>query len=168
MKAFAELLDRLVLTPSRNGKLTLLVDYFRQTPDPDRGYALAALAGTLDIGTVKPALLRELVLERLDEVLFRYSYDYVGDLAETIALVWGGTLGNLYDRASLGAVRDWVKWYVVWGGRPYVWRNFNIADSSICVGVCLWLLLELRLGSRKRQAEPAPPGGRKARPARPR
>lgn len=89
MKAFAELLDRLVLTPSRNGKLTLLVDYFRQTPDPDRGYALAALAGTLDIGTVKPALLRELVLERLDEVLFRYSYDYVGDLAETIALVWG-------------------------------------------------------------------------------
>ncbi|PPJ48371.1 ATP-dependent DNA ligase [Rhizobium sp. KAs_5_22] len=90
MKAFADLLDRLVLTPSRNGKLTLLVDYFRATPDPDRGYALAALAGTLDIGTVKPAMLRELVLERLDEVLFRYSYDYVGDLAETIALVWGG------------------------------------------------------------------------------
>ncbi|PJI40624.1 MAG: ATP-dependent DNA ligase [Rhizobium sp.] len=90
MKAFADLLDRLVLTPSRNGKLTLLVDYFRATPDPDRGYALAALAGTLDIGTVKPAMLRELVLERLDEVLFRYSYDYVGDLAETIALVWDG------------------------------------------------------------------------------
>jgi len=91
MKAFADLLDRLVLTPSRNGKLTLLVDYFRATPDPDRGYALAALAGTLDIGAVKPAVLRELVLERMDEVLFRYSYDYVGDLAETIALVWGDT-----------------------------------------------------------------------------
>ena len=90
MKAFADLLDRLVLTPSRNGKLTLLVDYFRATPDPDRGYALAALAATLDIGAVKPAVLRELVLERMDEVLFRYSYDYVGDLAETIALVWDG------------------------------------------------------------------------------
>lgn len=88
MKAFATLLDRLVLTPSRNGKLTLLTDYFRDTPDPDRGYGLAAIAGTLDLKSVKPALLRELVLERMDEVLFRYSYDYVGDLAETISLVW--------------------------------------------------------------------------------
>ena len=88
MRAFATLLDRLVLTPSRGGKLTLLADYFRDTPDPDRGYGLAALAGTLDLKSVKPALLRELVLERMDEVLFRYSYDYVGDLAETIALVW--------------------------------------------------------------------------------
>ncbi|MDQ1185345.1 cisplatin damage response ATP-dependent DNA ligase [Agrobacterium larrymoorei] len=88
MKAFATLLDRLVLTPSRNGKLKLLTDYFRETPDPDRGYGLAAIAGTLDLKSVKPALLRELVLERMDEVLFRYSYDYVGDLAETISLVW--------------------------------------------------------------------------------
>jgi DNA ligase 1 len=88
MKAFARLLDRLVLTPSRNGKLTLLVDYFRNTPDPDRGYALAALTDGLDIKGVKPALLKELVLERMDPILFQYSYDYVGDLAETISLVW--------------------------------------------------------------------------------
>lgn len=88
MKDFADLLDRLVLTPSRNGKLKLLADYFRDTPDPDRGYGLAAIAGTLEVRNVKPAMLRELVLERMDEVLFRYSYDYVGDLAETIALVW--------------------------------------------------------------------------------
>ncbi|MDL2402240.1 cisplatin damage response ATP-dependent DNA ligase [Rhizobium mayense] len=88
MKAFADLLDRLVLTPSRNGKLKLLTDYFRDTPDPDRGYGLAAIAGTLEVRNVKPAMLRDLVLERMDEVLFRYSYDYVGDLAETISLVW--------------------------------------------------------------------------------
>jgi DNA ligase-1 len=88
MKPFADLLDRLVLTPSRNGKLKLLTDYFRDTPDPDRGYGLAAIAGTLEVRNVKPAMLRELVLERMDEVLFRYSYDYVGDLAETISLVW--------------------------------------------------------------------------------
>jgi DNA ligase-1 len=88
MKAFAILLDRLVLTPSRNGKLKLLTDYFRDTPDPDRGYGLAAIAGTLEVRDVKPAMLRDLVLERMDEMLFRYSYDYVGDLAETISLVW--------------------------------------------------------------------------------
>ncbi|MGY5791862.1 cisplatin damage response ATP-dependent DNA ligase len=87
MKAFSDLLDRLVLTPSRNDKLKLLSDYFCDTPDPDRGYGLAAIAGTLEVRNVKPAMLRELVLERMDEVLFRYSYDYVGDLAETISLV---------------------------------------------------------------------------------
>ncbi len=88
MQAFAALLDRLVLTPARNGKLRLLSDYFRAAPDPDRGYALAALTGDLSIQSVKPAMLRALVVERMDEVLFGYSYDYVGDLAETIALVW--------------------------------------------------------------------------------
>ncbi len=88
MKQFAELLDRLVLTPSRNGKLTWLADYFRATPDPDRGIALAAITGDLNIASVKPAMLRQLVIERMDEVLFGYSYDYVGDLAETVSLVW--------------------------------------------------------------------------------
>ncbi|MBP1859206.1 cisplatin damage response ATP-dependent DNA ligase [Rhizobium herbae] len=88
MRAFAELLDRLVLTPQRNAKIKMMTDYFRASPDPDRGYALAAIAGTLTLKTVKPNVLRQLVLERMDEVLFRYSYDYVGDLAETISLVW--------------------------------------------------------------------------------
>jgi DNA ligase-1 len=92
MQAFAALLDRLVLTPGRNGKLRLLVDYFRATPDPARGYALAAITGDLSIASVKPAMLRGLVVARLDEVLFGYSYDYVGDLAETIALVWPGQM----------------------------------------------------------------------------
>ena len=88
MEQFAALLDRLVLTPQRNGKLRLMVDYFRATPDPDRGYALAALTGELNLPNVKPAMLRGIIGERVDEVLFGYSYDYVGDLAETIALVW--------------------------------------------------------------------------------
>ena len=103
MKRFAELLDRLVLTPSRNGKLTLMRDYFHDTPDPDRGLALAALTGGLDIAAVKPAMLRTLVMERMDPVLFAYSYDYVGDLAETISLVWGETTSG-GDDLPLGAV----------------------------------------------------------------
>ncbi|MGF7008023.1 cisplatin damage response ATP-dependent DNA ligase [Aminobacter sp. BE322] len=88
MNRFAELLDRLVLTPSRNGKLKLITDHFRAVEDPDRGLALAALTGELDIASVKPAMLRQLVSERMDPILFGYSYDYVGDLAETVSLVW--------------------------------------------------------------------------------
>ncbi|MFC5991619.1 cisplatin damage response ATP-dependent DNA ligase [Limoniibacter endophyticus] len=94
MRDFAELLDRLVFTPSRNGKLKLMQDYFADAPDPDRGYALAAIVGDLDIPGIKPALLRSLAEERLDPILFRYSYDYVGDLAETISLIWPGEGGQ--------------------------------------------------------------------------
>ena len=88
MKAFADLLERLAFTPARNGKLKLLVDYFAARPDPERGYALAALTGDLDMRQVTPSLLRTLAMERVDEVLFAQSYDFVGDLAETMALIW--------------------------------------------------------------------------------
>tara|TARA_R110000803_G_scaffold64879_4_gene126004 strand:- start:516 stop:2138 length:1623 start_codon:yes stop_codon:yes gene_type:complete len=88
MQAFADLLDRLVLTPSRNGKLRLIVDYFATAPDPDRGYALGAITGDLDIPNVKPAMIRALMDGRMDPELFALSYDYVGDLAETVSLVW--------------------------------------------------------------------------------
>src|SRR5262249_46955330 len=83
MQAFAALLERLVLTPSRNAKLALICDYLRHTSDPSRGWALAAITGDLDIPSVKPAAIRDLVASRVDPVLFGLSYDYVGDLAET-------------------------------------------------------------------------------------
>ncbi|MGK2287004.1 cisplatin damage response ATP-dependent DNA ligase [Pedomonas sp. V897] len=88
MEHFAHLLDRLVYTPSRNGKIALIADYLKRTPDPDRGWGLAALTRDLKIPAVKPALIRALLLERTDPVLFELSYDYVGDLAETCALLW--------------------------------------------------------------------------------
>jgi DNA ligase-1 len=88
VRAFAELLDRLALTPSRNAKLTLVRDYLRGTPDPDRGWALAALTGELSFDAAKPAFIRKAVEERMDPQLFWWSYEYVGDLAETVALVW--------------------------------------------------------------------------------
>src|SRR6185437_16727137 len=88
MRAFAELLDRLSLTASRNAKLTLVRDYLRETPDPDRGWALAALTGDLSFDAAKPAFIRKAVEERMDPQLFWWSYDFVGDLDETVALVW--------------------------------------------------------------------------------
>jgi len=88
MRAFSQLLDDLVYTRSRNTKLELIGDYLKETPDPDRGYALAALTGTLDIPHVKAAAIRGLVAERIDPVLFRMSRDYVGDTSETVALLW--------------------------------------------------------------------------------
>ena len=88
MQRFADLLDALSYQPARNGKLRLIEDYLRHAPDPDRGYALAALCGELELPSLKPAALREMTAARVDPELFGWSYDYVGDLAETIALIW--------------------------------------------------------------------------------
>lgn len=88
MKKFAQLLELLALTPSRNRKLEALTQYFASTPDPDRGYALAILTGALTFKNVKPAVLRDVVTAEVDPYLFGLSYDYVGDLGETVALIW--------------------------------------------------------------------------------
>jgi DNA ligase 1 len=88
MNRFAELLDRLAYEPGRNNKLRLITAYFRNVEDPDRGYALAALTGALSFKHAKPGLIRDLIADRTDPVLFALSYDYVGDLSETVALMW--------------------------------------------------------------------------------
>ncbi|MEO1193892.1 MAG: cisplatin damage response ATP-dependent DNA ligase, partial [Pseudomonadota bacterium] len=88
MRDFAALLDGLSFMASRNGKLRLLADCCARVPDPERGYALAALTGGLSFAGAKAGAIRALAEERCDPVLFRWSYDYVGDLAETVALLW--------------------------------------------------------------------------------
>jgi ATP-dependent DNA ligase len=94
MNRFAELLDRLAYEPGRNNKLRLITKYFREVEDPDRGYALAALTGALSFKHAKPGLIRDLITDRTDPVLFALSYDYVGDLSETVALMWPKTAIN--------------------------------------------------------------------------
>lgn len=88
MKAFATLLDTLVYTTSRNRKLALIADYLRDTPDPDRGWALGALTGELDFPGVKSSTIRNLMKDRVDPLLWSLSRDFVGDTAETASLLW--------------------------------------------------------------------------------
>ena len=97
MNRFAELLDRLAYEPGRNNKLRLLTSYFREVEDPDRGYALAALTGALSFKHAKPGLIRDLITDRTDPVLFALSYDYVGDLSETVALMWPKASAPLHN-----------------------------------------------------------------------
>jgi DNA ligase-1 len=103
MNRFAELLDRLTYEPARNAKLRLMTDYFRSTPDPERGWALAALTGALSFPHAKPSLVRNLIAERADPVLFALSYDYVGDLSETIALMWPASASAAVAAGSVRA-----------------------------------------------------------------
>ena len=88
MKSFSQLLDRLTYTPARNAKLMLMRNYFLSTPDPDRGFALAALTDGLPIDFPLRRVLGEIGESRFDPDLFRMSRDDVGDTAETVALIW--------------------------------------------------------------------------------
>ena len=88
MKDFAVLLEKLILTPSRNKKIEALAAYFTSTPDPERGYVLAAITRDLTLKNLKAATLKKIAMSRVDPVLFALSYDYVGDMAETISLIW--------------------------------------------------------------------------------
>ena len=95
MQQFAVLLDALIYTRSRNEKLRLIAEYLRDTPDPDRGWALAALTDGLDFKAVKSSTIRNLLKERVDPVLWSLSRDFVGDTAETAALLWPEPLGKV-------------------------------------------------------------------------
>ncbi len=88
MNRFAALIEALLLTPSRNGKLRLMQEYFAAEPDPERGWALAALTGELSFAEAKPGQVRALAALRVDPELLGWSYDFVGDLAETVSLIW--------------------------------------------------------------------------------
>ena len=88
MEEFAALLDALVYTTSRNRKLALIAAYLRAAPDTDRGWALAGLTGGLDFPAVKSSTIRNLMMERVDPVLWTLSRDFVGDTAETASLLW--------------------------------------------------------------------------------
>ena len=88
MRDFSELIDKLLLTSSRNRKVDILCDYFKNTPDPDRGYALAAITGDFKVKNITASFYHELIKDQVDYELFKMSYDYIGDLAETISLIW--------------------------------------------------------------------------------
>jgi DNA ligase-1 len=99
MNRFAALLDALLFTPARLGKLRLMTEYFATTPDPERGWALATLTGELSFNEAKPQQIRALAMTRVDPELFAWSYDFVGDLAETVSLIWPERRGANHDPA---------------------------------------------------------------------
>jgi DNA ligase 1 len=106
MNRFAQLLDRLGYEPGRNNKLRLMTEYFRTVPDPERGWALAALTGALTFQHAKPGIIRALIAQRTDAVLFDLSYDYVGDLSETVALMWPAPRQRVEPRVASPLLSD--------------------------------------------------------------
>jgi DNA ligase 1 len=143
---FAALLDALLFTPSRNGKLRLMREYFRQETDPDRGWALAALTGELSFAGAKPAQVRALAMAQIDPELFAWSYDFVGDLAETVSLIWPDqpqgcrvpSLAEIVERLQVASRDDVAGIVIPWldtldaTGR---WALLKLVTGSLRIGV---------------------------------
>jgi len=146
MKRFAQLLELLALTPSRNRKIDALKTYFAETPDPDRGFALAILTGALSFKNVKPAVLREVVTREVDSHLFALSYDYVGDLGETIALIWPhhgaeedlpslSDLIELLDTTAKGKLPDLIASLLTRAAINERWALVKLATGALRIGL---------------------------------
>jgi DNA ligase-1 len=151
MKDFSQLLERLLFSPGRNTKISLLQAYFAARPDPERGFALAAIAGKLDFPGAKPATLRALAEARTDPELFALSYDFVGDLAETIALIWPNQAVNAPPElpkviATLRAAkRDAIPALIA--------RWLDVSDASTRIALIKLIAGGLRVGASLRLAK---------------
>jgi DNA ligase-1 len=152
MIAFADLLERLVFTPGRLAKIALLRRYFATQPDPDRGLGLAAITGELSFQAAKPALIRELGATRTDPVLFDLSYDFVGDLAETVALIWTARATNAGPpllREVVAALRDTPK-----ADLPAIVAGWlDASDPSVRLALLKLITGGLRVGASARIAK---------------
>lgn len=146
MKKFADLLNTLYFTSSHLDKASLLIDYFKSTPDPDRGYALAVMAGTLVFPTFKRTLIKELIQERIDPVLFELSYDYVGDMSDTIALLWQSNapteelptltfLIEAFNQLPSTKIKDYLRALLNQSNSVERWALLKLGTGSLRIGI---------------------------------
>ena len=154
MIAFAALLERLVFTPGRGAKIALLRRYFETAPDPDRGIGLAAVTGALSFAAAKPGLIRALAAARTDPELFAWSYEYVGDLAETVALMWPSVPGDA-PPPSLGEVVRTLNSAPKAALPGFVAGWLDAADASVRFALLKLITGGLRVGVSSRLAKVA-------------
>ena len=75
------------------------------------------------------------------------TYAIIKEFSETdklamgaLGMILGGAIGNIYDIMRYDYVIDFLDFYV---GR-YHWPAFNVADSAICIGVFILILINIK------------------------
>ncbi len=118
-------------------RIPVIEGLFNITLSYNRGAAFGILAD-IENNSVRIGLLWGATVFALVAVSFMYFVEYrdsrSGQVA--LALILGGAFGNIIDRVSLGEVVDFLDFYY----SSLHWPAFNIADSSICIGVALLLV----------------------------
>lgn len=146
MEAFSELLEQLYFTSGTHAKAALIRNYLATTPDPDRGWAIAAIAGALKFDFFKRNTVKKLITERVDGELFAMSYDYVGEVSETVAHLWpeyqpNAELPNLngiiddFMGASRAKVSDILASYLSIMTPAQRWALLKLGTRGLRIGV---------------------------------
>lgn len=155
MKAFSRLLESLYYEPSTLGKTRLLIDYLRTTPDPDRGYAVAIIAGDLSLPNFRRSMVLDLIRARVDPTLLALSHDYVGELSETVAHLWPAPEAEQRDLPPLHEVvealrhtpkaqlPDYVAGLLDRMTSPERWALLKIGAGALRIGVSARLLKQV-------------------------
>ncbi|ESQ81485.1 ATP-dependent DNA ligase [Asticcacaulis sp. AC466] len=157
MKAFSKLLERLYFEPATSSKEKLLRDYFATTPDPDRGYAVAIIGNALSLPNFKRGMVLDLIKARTDPQLLAMSYDYVGELSETVAHLWPApaVAPNDPDLPALHEVvealrhmpkvqlPDYIAALLDRMTSPERWALLKIGSGSLRIGVSARLLKQV-------------------------
>ncbi len=129
---------QLALVSFQPGEIRTVIDgLFNLTLSFNRGAAFGLWSG-LESGW-REVVLGSTILVALSVVGFLLTRPYYQSrIAQTaLAGILGGAIGNVLDRFMYGAVIDFLDFYL---GESH-WPAFNIADSAICVGVGLLLML---------------------------
>lgn len=122
------------------------MDYLATTPSPERGYALAIMANSLEFPTFKRALIKELLEGKVDPVLFALSYDYIGDISDTIALLWPepslkGTLPLLshiiltFNTLDVNQMKDYLNDLLNCSNPVERWALLKLGTGSLRIGI---------------------------------
>ena len=141
MKTFSALLEALLFSPRRSVKQAHLVNWLTQTPADDKGWGIAALTDELSFAHVKGSVIRQLAAEVTDPELFALSYDFVGDLAETVALLWPQQNDSDHDVPPLSDIVETLMTARRGTALPLLAEWMNIMTTSE-----RWALLKLATG----------------------
>ena len=119
--------------------ITVIPGVFRITHVLNSGAAFSIFADSVSPNAVRIGLIVFSVVAVLIVLVMLWRTGrYLNASTIALALILGGAIGNLYDRARLYYVVDFLEVTIV----HYHWPDFNVADSCIVIGACL-LLIEI-------------------------
>jgi signal peptidase II len=143
--------------------LVLVPDYLELAYAENCGAAFSMLVGSP--AWVRTALFAPAAIAATIGLLWLFVTGYGGRLfAISVPLIASGAIGNLVDRFRLGYVVDFIHAFFIRNGVEHSWPTFNVADSTITVGVIL-LLIEGFLSPQKAPATQADAARKAQKPA---
>ena len=89
--------------------------------------------------------LLTLIISIIIIVILKMILDSQGIKKYGLIIIFGGALGNLFDRIFYKAVPDFIDFHI----EEFHWFVFNVADIFITIGVIIMILFEIIFNNQK-------------------